>query len=224
MASHRSTRWLALAASLGVVVLLAACTSAPTGSIGVTPSPGSASVAPDGTAVAAATVILQATRLGDPDTIAALEGIRLTPAGTAAAGAILKAGASGDALWAATFVYASGSGDPALLRPLAVDATASPSVRAMAAAGLVGGGDIAGFDPLIAALAGSDDMDGAEPAGKVWEFASDVLERYTHRGVGPALTASDAERTAIQGQWQQWFTTNKALLHFDAAARLWAAS
>ena len=91
----------------------------------------------------------------------------------------------------------------------------------MAAAGLLGRGDIAGFDPLIAALAASDPMDGTEPAGTTSEFAADVLERYTGTGLGPLLTASEDERAASQTKWRTWLEANRATLRFDAPSTAW---
>jgi hypothetical protein len=160
-------------------------------------------------------------RLSDPESIAALQGIRFTAAGTAAAAALLSAGAIDDILWAATYVYASSGDDRAPLRSIATSATATPSIRAMAAAGLVGRGDLAGFDPLIAALGGSDPMDGAVPAGAIWEFAADVLRRYTRTGFGPTLASTETERAAIQAQWQAWVDANRAHLRFDVPSELW---
>ena len=191
-----------------------AAASAPTGSqaSGAAADPGTAST------------ILKAARLNDADSRSALEGVRLTPAGTDAAAGLLRDGVTGDALWAATYVYASGGSDPAPLRPIATNTSASPTVRAMAAAGLVGMGDVAGFEPLIAALGGSDAMDGAEPAGAVWEFAADVLERYTRTGFGPTLTAREAERAARQTDWKAWLEANRTRLHFDAATGLWVST
>jgi len=184
--------------------------------------PVGSSPASDG--VAAATTILDAARIADPDTLSALEGIRFSAAGTQAAAALLRAGATGDALWAATYVYGSSGSDPTPLRAVAIDAMASPTIRAMAAAGLVGGGDVAGFEPLIAGLAGNEEMDGAEPAGTVWEFAAQVLERYTHTGFGPMLVATDSERTTIQAKWKSWLDASRATLRFDAASKLWVTA
>jgi hypothetical protein len=211
----------ALAAPLAALFVLAACSSspAPVGS-----SSAQSSQSADSATVAAATTILQAAHLADAGSLGALESIRFTDAGTQAAASLLKAGASGDALWAATYVYGSSGADPAPLKPIAVDTNASPTVRAMAAAGLLGGGDVAGFDPLIAALGGPDQMEGADPAGTIWEFAGDVLERYTHTGIGPTLAASDAERVTIQATWKTWLDANKAHLHFDTASHLWVIS
>lgn len=215
-----------LVALLVILLTISACSAAPApvGSVGVVPTTGGSGVPADAAAVAAASTILKATQLGDPATVAALQGVRLTDAGAQAAGDMLRAGATGDALWAATYVYGSGSGDPALLRPVAVDQTASATVRAMAGAGLVGHGDAAGFDPLIAALTGTDRMDGSEPPGFVWEFAADVLERYTHQGFGPLLTATDAERTTIAAQWTSWLGTNRTKLRFDPVSQLWVTA
>ena len=208
-------------------MLIAACaastpTLAPAGSPGA-PSPGPAqgSTGPSAADVDAASSLLTSVRLDGADSLAALEGVRLTPAGAAAAADLLASGATGDPLWAATYVYASSGDDPAPLKAIASDAGASPTVRVMAAAGLLGRGDAAGFEPLIAALATADAMDGMEPAGTTSEFAADVLERYAGTGFGPALTASADEREASQAQWTAWLETNRAGLRFDGPSSSW---
>jgi hypothetical protein len=207
--------------------LLAACaastpTPAPDDSAGAA-SPGTTSSAgePSAADVGAASSLVSAVRLDSPESLASIEGVRFTPAGSKAAADLLASGASGDALWAATYVYASSGDSPEPLRAIATNTGASPSVRVMAAAGLLGRGDIAGFDPLIAALATSDPMDGMEPAGTTSEFAADVLERYAKTGFGPALTASEDERAAGQAQWRAWLDANRATLQFDPASESW---
>ena len=214
-------------AAVAGLLLLSGCaastpTPAPPGSSGVA-SPGVTSSNPEPGAadVGAASTMLTAVRLDSADSLAAIEGVRLTAAGARAAGDLLKSGATGDALWAATYVYASSGDDPEPLRAVAASTGASPTVRVMAAAGLLGRGEIAGFEPLIAALATSDPMDGMEPAGTTSEFAADVLERYTGAGLGPALTASEDERAASQATWQGWLDANRATLQFDRGSSAW---
>ena len=165
--------------------------------------------------------MLTAVRLDTADSLAAIEGVRLTPAGAAAAADLLASGATGDALWAATYVYASSGGDPEPLRAIATSTGASPTVRVMAAAGLLGRGEIAAFEPLIAALATADPMEGTEPPGTTSEFAADVLERYAGTGFGPELGASEDERAASQAKWQAWLDANRATLQFDRASTSW---
>ena len=165
--------------------------------------------------------MLTAVRLDSGDSLAAIEGVRLTPAGARAAADLLASGATGDALWAATYVYASAGDDPEPLRSIATSTGASPTVRAMAAAGLVGRGEVAGFEPLIAALSASDPMDGTEPAGTTSEFAADVLERYAGTGFGPPLDATEDQRAASQAKWAAWLEANRASLRFDSPSSSW---
>lgn len=215
----------ALSLGLAFLFLVGACSSAPAPSTSATGSAGPpVGSTPTSGGVAAAAAILNAARVADPDSLAALEGIRFSAEGTQAAADLLRAGATGDALWAATYVYGSSGSDPAPLRAVATDASTTATIRAMAAAGLLGRGDVAGFEPLITGLTGNDQMDGAEPAGTVWEFAAQVLERYTHQGFGPTLVASDAERTTIQARWKSWLDANRATLRFDAASKLWVTA
>jgi hypothetical protein len=212
---------------LAILLVVGACSGAPAPQAsgatslapGTTAGPGGAGVA----SVAAATAILQAANFSDVGTIVAVDRVRFSDAGIQAAGDLIRSGATGNALWAATYVYGSSAQDPALLKPVAADPKASASIRAMAGARLISAGDPSGFDSLIATLAASDQMDGADPAGQVWEFAADVLERYTHTGFGPALAASDPERATAQATWTTWLNSNRSKLHFDAASQLWTA-
>ncbi len=213
---------------LAALVLLAGCSGSPpatpasTAAAGQTAALGGSPAGAGSVEVAAST--LQAAKLDDEASLAALEGIRFTPAGTEAAARMLGSGATGDVLWAATYVYASAGADPTPLRTLAGSSTASLTIRAMAGARLLAAGDVAGFVPLLLALAASEQMDGAAPAGYLWEFAADVLERYTHAGFGPGLAATDPERATIAAQWQMWLDTNRDRLRFDATAHLWVVS
>jgi hypothetical protein len=215
-----------------VAWLLAACSAAPAPATNrsVEPTLGASGVPLAGTpsttagGLAAATAILTGARLTDAASLGALEGIRFTTLGADAAAALLASGASGDALWAATYVYGSSGSDPAPLRAVATDAAATPTIRAMAGAGLLGRGDVAGFEPLITSLSAADEMDGGEPAGAVWEFAADVLERYTDKALGPTLAASADDRARIQASWRSWLEANRATLRFDPAAQLWVVA
>ncbi|HUQ43085.1 MAG TPA: hypothetical protein VM451_01550 [Candidatus Limnocylindria bacterium] len=199
--------------------------TAPVGSSGAigTGGPGG----PGGPGIEAATTLLNAATLADPGSLDALEGIRFTQTGTAAAASVITAGASGDALWAATYVYASAAGsasDPAPLLAVAENAAASPSTRAMAGAGLLAAGRSEGFEPLVAALGSPAAMDGSEPRTTTWEFAASVLERYTAAGFPEPANGDEAERTALASQWTAWLATNASHLRFDPATQLWVAA
>lgn len=215
-----------------MLLFVAACNAAPPATPAATPrgsggpGPGSAIPAPSASAdaVTAAATLIGAAKLTDPTSLGALEAIRFTAAGIEAAAAVMAAGGTDDALWAAAYVYASSARDAAPLRTLVQSSTASASVRTLAAAGMVGLGDIDGFEPLIASLDTPEPMAGADPAGTIWEFAAGVLGRYTTAGFGPNLDATDAERTAIAGQWTTWFEANKGTLRFDQPSQLWVTA
>lgn len=204
-----------------LILAFAACSAAPGASPGSSVEGPPVTGSPSGAGTAAAAAIIAAAKLGDDASLGALQGIRLTADGTAAAATVLASGPTGDALWAATYVYASAPGDPAPLLSVATAATASPSVRAMAGAGLVAVGRIEGLDALVAAVGVADAMDGAEPAAKVWEFAASVLERYTHAGFPAPVSGDDAERTGLAASWTGWLATNRGQLRFDAPSQLW---
>jgi hypothetical protein len=207
---------------LGVALVAVACSGDPAGKPGAQGNNSPSAAA--GSDVVAAASILSAARLADQESLGALEGIRFTTAGTQAAAAALAAGASGDALWAATYVYASSADDPAPLLLVVANPAASASVRTMAAAALLWLGKAEGFDPLIAGLGVADPMAGAEPAVTVWEFAASVLERSTSATIAPAANRDEATRAAVASAWSAWLTANHEHLRFDPASHLWISA
>jgi len=215
------------AVAVALALIVSACSStaapAPAGTTGTIPAGTSAAppAAVDPGQVAAATSILMAATFADPASLRALAGIRFSAPGVEAAAALLHGGATGDTLWAATFVYASSATDPAPLRSVATDPAASAAVHAMAAAGLVGNGDVGGFPVLVASLGSADQMPSSDPPETTWEFAADVLERFTHAGIGPSLDATDSERSTAQVAWTDWLAAHTATIRFDSASGLW---
>ncbi|HSO30499.1 MAG TPA: hypothetical protein VLS28_11390 [Candidatus Sulfomarinibacteraceae bacterium] len=180
----------------------------------MTPAEGP-SVAP--AEVAAAAAMIDATDLDDSETIAALQGIRFTDAGTAAARAAIEGGAKGDELWAATWVYASFATDPEpLLAPLGAD---DPSTRLMAAAGLVSLGRLEGFDVLVGELSSPDWLAGSHPPTTIARFAAHTLERYT--GVDLGLDPS-ATPEAVATAWAAWLETSRDRITFEPETATWS--
>jgi hypothetical protein len=161
--------------------------------------------------VASASAIIAAANLADDASIDAIDAVRFTSAGTAAAQQLLAVGAAGDVLWAATWVYASGGTDPAPLMPLL--SSDDPSVKAMAAAGAAAFGRVEGLDALAQMLPVDVEIKGSEPPLAVSTFAAATLARFT----GQAL-----DRTASQADWLSWLQANRDQLIFDPEERTWA--
>ena len=153
---------------------------------------------------------IKAVDLADAATVFAVDRCRFTPAGGEASRAALQAGATGDAVWAALWVYVDSASDPAPMRPYV--ATGTTSTRAMASAGLVAFGDATGFDGLRVALADTETLDGSTPPLAIQAFALDALERSVVLSNGPSDAAA----------WSSWLEARSAALRYDPSAGTWS--
>ena len=165
---------------------------------------------------------LRSFRLDDPDARLSIERVRFTDAGVAAAADLLQSGATGDSLWAATYVYASWGEDPAPLRPLLQ--SDDPSIRVIAAAGLVSRGDESAFDVLVESLEHQETLAGSEPPQSIWSFAAFTLARYTGQELGPALDADESDVSAGHDRWAAWLDQRRDGLVFDEGSGTWSAA
>jgi hypothetical protein len=136
------------------------------------------------------------------------DAVRGTKAGIADAAATLAAGATADALWTATYVYAADGDDPKLLAPLLANADAT--IRVLAAGGLVRLGDPAAFRVLVAEAANRELFKGSEPPEAIGEIATLILSKAT--GEALAIDATPAAKAA----WDGWYAQKGAKLAFDA--------
>ena len=147
---------------------------------------------------------------------------RSDPELIAAARTALDAGATGWEQWAATYVWTNEGDNTAPLLPLL--AADDPAVRVMAAAGLVGRGDLAGFEPLIAVLDDTAVLNGSEPPVPAWSLAATILVSLT--GVsdnGPPFDADATQRSDAKQRWTQWFADHRASMQFDDTEGRWIA-
>ena len=165
----------------------------------------------------AARAAIEATDLTDPATLDAILEIRSTDAGIAGAAAAIEGGATGDALWAATWIYAAFGTDAEVLVP--VLSTTDPTVRAMAAAALTGWGQRDGIAVLVELLSADGYVRGAEPPMTIAAFASASLDRFV---AGPTIEA-DATFEDRAAAWTAWLTANEATLQFDLDTARWSA-
>jgi hypothetical protein len=210
------------AVAIGLAVVLSVSLNGCTGRVEETTK---ASVEPINSAtpiaadVAAARGMIEAADLANPETLNAIEGVRFTPAGEEAARAVLAAPAAGDALWAATWVYASSGTDSAVLAPLLVSGDAS--IRVMAAAALVAAGDRSGFAILAAALSDAGQLRGSQPLISVAGFSASTLSSYIEAAGVPAAAATEAEVAAIAASWSTWLGANEKSLQFDRTSGTW---
>jgi hypothetical protein len=141
----------------------------------------------------------------------------------AAAEDALAAGATGDLKWAAVWVVVDGGTDAEVLVPFVNDD--NPTIRVMAATGLVARGRVEGFEPLIAALTDETLLDNHYPPEPAWTAAATALVRWT--GVaenGPPFDAVAGQRTTAQQRWTEWFDEHRDELRFDEDQALWVTS
>lgn len=204
----------AAAASAAPPATTARPTTAPTGASATSASQ---AVLADPVEVAKAAAIIAAADPGRPETLDAVDAVRFTDAGVEAAADALGQGATGDAQWAATWIYASGGVDPAPLQPML--AAEDPSVRAIAASGLLARG-VRGAAEALAELASSDaPLRGSEPPMAVGDFAAATLARFV---AGPSV-AGGASRTDAAAAWSAWLAQHGSALAYDAEAVRWSA-
>ena len=163
---------------------------------------------------------IDAAAFDDAESLEQLGPLAFTEEGAAAAAEVLAATPEGAAKWAAVYVYANGGDDAEVLTPYLADA--DPSVRVLAAAGVVTMGGRAGITVLIDLLTVNDTLTGSTPPMRVWEVAAANLLSMPADGLGPALDADDATRAVSQQAWRDWFTANGARLTFDDGA--WSLS
>jgi hypothetical protein len=140
-----------------------------------------------------------------------------------AAGDALATNPSGAQLWVATWIWVNEGDDPAPLLPLLTNA--DPSIRIMAATGLIARGRAEGFAPLIDELNDMSVLIGQEPPTTAWAQAATSLVRFT--GIsdnGPPFDADASRRVLAQQRWRDWFAANQAALTFTAEEGLWHAA
>jgi hypothetical protein len=200
--------------SVSVSLLLAACT-------GGDGSSSSAAVSPaDATEVSAARAVLDAADVADADSLASLQGIRGTAAGTQAAREALDSGVQGDALWAATWVYGTAGTDPSPLLPLLENEDAA--VRAMAGAALLSLGEPSAFDALVGLAGDGQVLRGSEPPVSLSRFATATLTRYTGIDLGSTEGASAGDLAAAGATWSAWLDDHRSSLTFDPQTGTWS--
>ena len=205
------------AGSIVVTVVLAASLAACTGG---GDGNGSGETASSGGQTADhARQLIEASDLSDPATIGALEEIRFTDGGVQAAREVLEGGAEGDALWAATWVYATSGTDPAPLERLLDNA--DPTVRVLAAAALLSLGEPAAFDALVTAVGSDEPLRGSVPPGTVSGFATFTLTRYTGTDLGGTEGAPAADVQAAAASWAAWLDQHRDDLAFDPSTGMW---
>jgi hypothetical protein len=195
------------------LVSLAACT-------GGGEDEGGTSGGPSPVDLEAARATLAGASLDDETSIDAVQGLRYTQEGVQVAREALDSGVTGDGLWAATWVYATSGTDPAPLVPLLTNE--DPSIRLMAAGGLVGLGDDRGFDVLVALLTVDEQVAGSHPPVRMWQYVAATLEALTGVDLGPAPDASPEEIAVAASAWSDWLEANRAKLSFDEASATWS--
>jgi hypothetical protein len=210
------------------LLLVASCTpseSAATPTAGATTDPPSTTIVDNASVTTLApgegANVIEEFSFDDAEAVYLLVDHRSDPEVVAAAEGALAAGASGDQLWAATYVWSNEGTDPEPLVALLADQESA--IRYMAATGLIARGRIEGFSPLIAALTDESVLAGFEPAGPVWAAATTALVRFTAISAhGPPWDADTARLQLAQDRWQTWLQANQSQLFFDAVDLIWS--
>ena len=162
---------------------------------------------------------IEAANLVEPETLDSIAACRFTVEGFHAARDVLAAGGSDDVIWAAIWVYAPGAWDPAPLRPILE--RDDPTLRVLAAAGLVALGDETGFDVLAAQTTNRDHLSGSEPPIPIREFVVGTLYRYVGAEGAPGRWTTYEEYLTVDKRWTDWLKANDWKLTFDAETGQW---
>lgn len=151
----------------------------------------------------------------DPAILTAAEQARGTAAGKQRAADQLRAAVTGDELWAAVYVYSTDGDDPLLLTPLLT--AADPTIRVLAAGGLLRMGDRSGFAALVAETDNPAILTGSEPPQAIGEVAALMLGMASGEPID--VTPSPATRKA----WSDWYAAHADTLKYDPRTG-WSAS
>ena len=162
---------------------------------------------------------IEAADLLNTEAMDAIDACRFTVEGFHAARDVLAAGGSDDVIWAAIWVYATGAYDPAPLRPIL--SRESPTLRVLAAAGLVALGDASGFDVLAASATNADDLSGSHPSISIREFVVGTFYRYVAADGAPGRWTTYEEFLTVDKRWADWVTANAARMAFDPDTGQW---
>lgn len=125
----------------------------------------------------------------------------------------------------AIYSLAETASTPAGLRALhdlldADDATE----RSLAAEGLLRRGEPEAIPALIDVLDEDSALRGAEPPSQVWEFARDLLLRYTDQDFGLSTAEDSAAVAAAKPAWEAWWGTSSARVAWDDEALLFRSA
>jgi hypothetical protein len=165
--------------------------------------------------VDAARAAIDSADITDLGSIEALSAIRFTHEGAAAAAQAIRSGATGDSLWAATWIYGASGDDPSVLLPLL--SSQDRTIQALAAAPLLAWGHKEAAALLVTLLSVDGIVHGSEPPVSIAAFADSTLDRFVD---GPTLSsaATSEDRAAA---WSSWFATNEASMQFDVDTATW---
>jgi hypothetical protein len=182
-------------------------------------SGGTGPAANEGDAVAAARSMIEAADPADAATLDAVDTVRFTKAGVAAARQVLETSDDPGALWAALWVYGSGASDPAPIRRLAD--LSDPTIATLAGATLVGFGDVAGFPALARALAQDGWLAGAHPARRMADFAALTLVTEIAPSPSAPFPDDDLAPAVYATGWMAWLDAHADALVYDPASARW---
>ena len=162
---------------------------------------------------------IEAADLLDPEAMDSIAACRFTVEGFHESRDVLAAGGSDDVMWAAIWLYAPGASDPAPLRPI-LDRE-DPTLRVLAAAGLVALGDASGFNVLAASATNTENFSGSHPPISIREFVVGTFFRYVAADGAPGRWTTYEEYLSIDKRWGEWVTAHAGDMTFDSDTGQW---
>jgi hypothetical protein len=165
-------------------------------------------------------VRINALDLANEATIESLDPCRFSSEGETAAREVLAANPTGNALWAALWVYASAGSDPAPVRPFLHHADATVAV--MASATLVAFGDASGFAGLAEALDRTGRVTGSTPPLAIDDFALSSLATYVVGADVPPAADGAADLATLKKSWRDWLANHQTSLVFSTTDGTWS--
>lgn len=99
----------------------------------------------------------------------------------------------------------------------------TPHLRAIAAASLLGLGELAAIPVLIELLAATDEIPASRPSAFVDRFSSEALTAYTGEDFGVVEADGSMARIEAQQRWRDWYASVRDTLRWNPDTRRYEA-
>jgi hypothetical protein len=96
-------------------------------------------------------------------------------------------------------------------------------LRAIAAASLLGLGELRAIPVLIELLVATDEIPASRPPAFVDRFSSEALTAYTGEDFGVVEAVGSRARMQAQQRWRNWYDRVRDTLHWNPEARRYEA-